>query len=302
MKRIILVFIILPLFIFLFSIVFEVDILGYFEREVVRVQYTNYQEQENIFHETFDPEEQTFILFDEDCNKFGPFSFTTATEKIAQGLFLECKIQDKQEIIEIELHEESYVSSQNLFNEISNLIYDYPGFEGDSDDNWRIQLAVYQLPKPFRELLLNEVQIINGCHPYGESIYGRCVYGVFDPLGYDAEGRYGNDWKMSIWISDRGIESGNLNDILLHEAAHAYSYLILNKCYLNNGKPFREVAHDRFGNEENFADAFVHFYGGKWTHYIQRVYLEMDDNKWFNDMIEYCNWYIDCKEQLEATY
>ena len=23
----------------------------------------------------------------------------------------------------------------------------------------------------------------------------RCVYGVFDPVGYDAEGKYGNEWE-----------------------------------------------------------------------------------------------------------
>ena len=106
---------------------------------------------------------------------------------------------------------------------------------------------------------------------------------------------------MSIWISDRGIESGNLNDILLHEAAHAYSYQVLRRCMLQNGSSFRNTAHERFGNEENFADAFVHYFGGKWTHYVQRNYLEVDDNKWFTDMIKYCEWYIDCKEQLDSS-
>ena len=108
--------------------------------------------------------------------------------------------------------------------------------------------------------------------------------------------------RMTIWISDRGMKSGHLQDILLHEAAHAYSYSILNKCFSSNGGSFRELAHERFGNEENFADAFVHYYGGKWTNYVQRAYLESDDNKWFTDMIEYCDWYIDCKEQLEISF
>ena len=50
---------------------------------------------------------------------------------------------------------------------------------------------------------------------------------MFDPLGYDEEGNYGNEWSQSIWISDRGLTSGYLNDILLHESAHAYSFLTL---------------------------------------------------------------------------
>ena len=54
-------------------------------------------------------------------------------------------------------------------------------------------------------------------------VYMEC----FDPLGYDEEGNYGNEWSQSIWISDRGLTSGYLNDILLHESAHAYSFLTL---------------------------------------------------------------------------
>lgn len=302
MKKFALIFLVIVLLLFIISKVLEIDIVGYFEREVVRVQYVNSQQQSNIFNETFDPEEQTFTLFDENCNKFGPYTFTEAGEKLKDGLFLECKTIDGDELFEIENHQSSYISSQDFINNVSNLIYDYPGFEGDEVDNWRIQLAVYQLPQPFRKLLLDEVKVINGCHPYGEALYDRCVYGVFDPLGYGADGRYGNDWEKTIWISDRGMKSGHLQDILLHEAAHAYSYSILNKCFSSNGGSFRELAHERFGNEENFADAFVHYYGGKWTNYVQRAYLESDDNKWFTDMIEYCDWYIDCKEQLEVSF
>ena len=300
-KRLLIFLSIISAIFFIVSFILDIDLVGYFEREFVRDKYIEAQQEENIFNNNFDPEEQSFILFDELCEQYGPFTFSEASRKLQEGLKAECTIED-EDTFSIELHENSYLENKGVLNNLSNTIYSYPGFEGDNEDNLRIQLAIYQLPQPFREILLNDIQIINGCHPYGEELFGRCVYGVFDPVGYGVDGKYGNEWKMSIWISDRGIESGNLNDILLHEAAHAYSYRVLRKCMLQDGTSFREVAHKRFGNEENFADAFVHYYGGKWTHYVQRNYLEMPDNKWFTDMIEYCDWYIECKEALEISY
>ena len=76
---------------------------------------------------------------------------------------------------------------------------------------------------------------------------------VFDPVGYGADGNFGNDWAMTIWISDRGVQSGKLNDILVHEAAHAYSYLVLKECILQDGTTFRELAHQKYGDDENLA-------------------------------------------------
>lgn len=300
-KRLLIFLSIISAILFIASFILDIDIVGYLEREFVRDKYIEAQQEENIFNNNFDPEEQSFILFDELCEQYGPFTFSEASRKLQEGLRAECTIED-EDTFSIELHENSYLHNEGVLNNLSNAIYSYPGFEGDNEDNLRIQLAIYQLPQPFREILINDIQIINGCHPYGEELFGRCVYGVFDPVGYGADGKYGNEWKMSIWISDRGIESGNLNDILLHEAAHAYSYQVLRKCMLQDGTSFREVAHKRFGNEENFADAFVHYYGGKWTHYVQRNYLEMPDNKWFTDMIVYCDWYIECKEALESSF
>ena len=299
-KRLLVFLLVLSILLFFSSLILEIDLIGYLEREFVRSQYVELQQENNIFNDNFDPEEQSFILFDELCKQYGPFTFSQASRKLQEGLRSECIIED-EETFSIELHKNSYIENEGVISNLSNLIYNYPGFEGDDDDNLRIQVAIYQLPQPFRDILLSDIQVINGCHPYGEALFGRCVYGVFDPVGYGADGKYGNEWKMSIWISDRGIESGNLNDILLHEAAHAYSYLILRRCMLQNGSSFRDTAHDRFGNEENFADAFVHYFGGKWTHYVKRNYLEVDDNKWFTDMIQYCEWYIDCKEQLDSS-
>ena len=166
-----------------------------------------------------------------------------------------------------------------------------PGYQGDFNKNLLIQLAVNELPDPFRTILKEEIIILNGCHPYGKVIYNRCVYGVFDPLGYDETGNYGNDWAKSIWISDRGLESGHLKDILLHEAAHAYSFLELRFCKEPGGQGYRNLAHQRFGGEENLADIFVYFYGGKWTNYINLENLSVENRKWLNEMIAYCELY-----------
>ena len=167
----------------------------------------------------------------------------------------------------------------------------FPGYEGDSKEDLLIQLAVNQLPDPFRTILKEEIIILNGCHPYGKAIFGRCVYGVFDPGGYDEKGNSGNEWSLSIWISDRGIESGHLKDILLHEAAHAYSFLDLQECKEPGGESYRNLAHKKFGGEENLADIFVYFYGGKWTHYIDLEYLSIENRDWINEMITYCDLY-----------
>ena len=166
-----------------------------------------------------------------------------------------------------------------------------PGYEGDFNKNLLIQLAINELPDPFRTILKEEIIVLNGCHPYGKVIFKRCVYGVFDPVGFDETGNYGNDWAKSIWISDRGLESGHLKDILLHEAAHAYSFNELRYCKKPGGQSYRSLAHQKFGGEENLADIFVYYFGGKWTNYYQQNNIEYRDRSWMKDMIEYCDLY-----------
>lgn len=253
----------------------------------------------------FDP---VFVLYDEDCIKYGPYKLSEAVLEIQNGLSTTCSslISDENDIL-INLHDRRDASLTNIKNNISNLLYSsssdlnlFPGFEGDEEANLRIQLAIYQLPDPLRSILTNEVQVLNGCHPYGEALFNRCVYGVFDPVGYGADGNFGNDWAMTIWISDRGLESGKLNDILIHEAAHAYSYLVLKQCVLQDGSTFRNLAHQRYGNEENLADVFVYYYGGKWTNYYKLDYLPVEENKWMTDMIDYCNIYQQAVSALSS--
>ena len=253
----------------------------------------------------FDP---VFVLYDEDCIKYGPYKLSEAVLEMQNGLSTTCcsLISDENDIL-INLHDRRDASLTNIKNNISNLLYSsssdlnlFPGFEGDEEANLRIQLAIYQLPDPLRSILTNEVQVLNGCHPYGEALFNRCVYGVFDPVGYGADGNFGNDWAMTIWISDRGLESGKLKDILIHEAAHAYSYLVLKQCVLQDGSTFRNLAHQRYGNEENLADVFVYYYGGKWTNYYKLDYLPVEENKWMTDMIDYCNIYQQAVSALSS--
>ena len=244
---------------------------------------------------------QVFYLYDSDCNKFGPFSFQDVFGEMSKGLNSDCvkQIPDENEVL-INLHERREDGKATIKSNFSNLIYSFPGFEGDDDTNTRIQIAINQLPAPLRNILTNEVQVINGCHPYAEAIFNRCVYGVFDPVGYGANGNYGNEWDMTIWISDRGIESGRLNDILVHEAAHAYSYLVLRKCIVPDGTSFRKLAHNRYGDDENLADVFVLYYGGKWTNYYKRDNIPIGDRSWIKNMIDYCNLYQEALSTLSS--
>ena len=53
------------------------------------------------------------------------------------------------------------------------------GFEGDADQILNSK-PLSQLPDPLRKIVTSKVDVINGCHPYGEALFNRCVYGVFD--------------------------------------------------------------------------------------------------------------------------
>ena len=244
---------------------------------------------------------KVFFLYDSECKKYGPFEFEETFQEIQNGLLAYCQKEIVDEnVVLINLHERREAGKPTIKSNVTNLIYSFPGFEGDEETNTRIQLAVYQLPAPLREILNSEIQVLNGCHPYGETLFNRCVYGVFDPVGYGADGNYGNEWKMTIWISDRGIESGRLKDILTHEAAHAYSYLVLRECMVSDGSSYRELAHERFGNDENLADIFVLYYGGKWTNYYKRDNISISDRKWMQSMIDYCEFYQEALSSLSS--
>ena len=263
------------------------------------IEEPRYKLNANMQDDIFDS--ASFYLFDSECNRYGPFDSSEVYDEIAKGLTSKClkEIPNENEVL-INLHERREGGKATVKSNVTNLIYSFPGFEGDEETNTRIQLAIYQLPNTLRQILTSEVRVLNGCHPYGEALFNRCVYGVFDPVGYDADGKYGNEWDMTIWISDRGIESGRLKDILIHEAAHAYSYLVLRSCIVSDGTSFRELAHKRYGDEENLADIFVLYYGGKWTNYYQQDNIEYRDRSWMKDMIEYCDLYEQALSALSS--
>ncbi len=273
-----------------------------------------------------DPYNVAFILYDSECNNFGPFDYQEALVKLSEGLTTQCNSVVNENDVSINLHEITDDSDTSVKNNITNFLYSviespnigideptyklnsnqennvsYPGFEGDVESNLRIQLVLSQLPEPLRKIVTTKVDVINGCHPYGEALFNRCVYGVFDPVGYGADGNYGNEWAMTIWISDRGIESGKLNDIVVHEVAHAYSYLVMKECILQDGTSFRELAHDRYGDDENLADVFVYYFGGKWTNYYKLEYLPEQDRKWMTNMIDYCGIYQEAVASLTVS-
>ena len=310
LKVFILVFLSVNILIWLVTYFLNINLFSILQIQTpnIEVREPSYKLTTNVSKSPIGNFDPVFILYDEDCNKYGPYKLSETVLEIQKGLSTTCSslISDENEIL-INIHDRRDASLTNVKNDISNLLYSsspglnlFPGFEGDEEANLRIQLAIYQLPDPLRSILINEVQVLNGCHPYGEALFNRCVYGVFDPVGYGADGNFGNDWAMTIWISDRGLESGKLKDILTHEAAHAYSYLVLKQCVLQDGSTFRNLAHQRYGNEENLADVFVYYYGGKWTNYYKLDYLPVEENKWMTDMIEYCYIYEQALSSLSS--
>ena len=300
MRKTFLILILLVFLILIISYIFDIDIITVYKNQFLTKPQNDIVTINETRIDIKSLKNDVFFVFDKSCKKYGPFSLEEALSEVNKGFDSYCS-NPNLNIRLIEIHERKESNDSSFKTLTSNLAYSIPGIEGDEDTGIRIDLAIYQLPEPFRSIVKDEVKVINGCHPYGEALFERCVYGVFDPVGYDAEGNYGNEWANSIWISDRGISSGRLKDILLHEAAHAYSYLKLQHCMLDTGVSFRDTAHKRFGNEEYLADAFVYYFGGKWTNYYQLENLSIEDTNWIRDMITYCDWYIENKEFLEKT-
>jgi len=136
----------------------------------------------------------------------------------------------------------------------------FDGYEGQYQA--QVEAAAAALPAELRTAF-GGVTVVNGCHPYAKVTFGRCVYGVWDSAGWDANGNHGADWSYTLWVSNRGVESGRLTDIMVHEAGHAYSYAIARRC-LNpeTGNTFRIDAREIFGGEEPFADGITAYYNG----------------------------------------
>ena len=164
----------------------------------------------------------------------------------------------------------------------------FDGYEGNHQA--AIETAASALPSALAKAI-SGVTIVNGCHPYGKVQLGHCAYGTWDSAGWGADGEHGHEWAMTIWVSNRGVNSGHLIDIMTHEAGHAYSYVVARKC--NNpetGKSYREEARDLFGGEEPFADAVTaYFTGGSFQKYRGHgATLSDAESAFMAEMIENC--------------
>jgi len=143
----------------------------------------------------------------------------------------------------------------DCFEETPELRSCWPGHEGGNETI--IQNAFDALPLALRNRIPSDFILVNGCHPFSD----RCPYGVMDSHGWGSNGRCCNmPWGRSIWISNRGINSGHLNDIMIHEAFHAVEYTTLSS-------DMRDRISSEFGDSERAADGAVAYFGGNWQHY-----------------------------------
>ena len=147
---------------------------------------------------------------------------------------------------------------------------------------------VAALPAELKGVIKNKILIINGCHQYALSIVSRCPYGVWDSSGTYPDGTKGAEWSLSIWISDRAFTAGEQRDVLIHESAHALSYLTRN-CNTENNTSFRKDAWDYFGSEEQFADALVLYFGGSYNHYRISGDLTNQETNYISNYIGTCS-------------
>ena len=171
------------------------------------------------------------------------------------------------------------------------LLYDGPylSFAGFEGSNQRLlDELVAALPEELKGVVKNKILFINGCHQYALSVVSRCPYGVWDSSGTYPDGTKGAEWTLSIWISDRAFTAGEQRDVLIHESAHALSYLTRN-CNTENNASFRKDAWDYFGSEEQFADALVLYFGGSYNHYRLSGDLTDEETNYISNYIATCS-------------
>ena len=145
--------------------------------------------------------------------------------------------------------------AKDCFQETPAVMSCWPGYEGGNEST--IEAAFNRLPAPLRNRVPSDVTLVNGCHPFTN----RCPYGVMDSYGWGPDGQCCDfPWGRSIWISNRGISSGHLDDIMMHEAFHAVEFLTLSQ-------DVRSRIQSVFGDSERAADGAVAYFGGNWQHY-----------------------------------
>jgi len=161
----------------------------------------------------------------------------------------------------------------------------FEGFEGENQI--LLDSLVQNLPEVYKELLLEKISFINGCHLYGVEMLGECPFGVWDSAGTFKNGDTNADWKLSVWVSNRAFRSNVAFDTLLHESSHAFSYLNRN-CVAPDGTNKRKQAQEYFGSEELFADSLVLYFGGDYVFYREMNSLSQAENDYLQEFINLC--------------
>ena len=164
----------------------------------------------------------------------------------------------------------------------------YAAFEGFEGENQTLLDSLVQnLPEVYKEILLEKISFINGCHLYGVEMLGECPFGVWDSAGTFKNGDTNADWKLSVWVSNRAFRSNVAFDTLLHESSHAFSYLNRN-CVAPDGTNKRKQAQEYFGSEELFADSLVLYFGGDYVFYREMNSLSQAENDYLQEFINLC--------------
>jgi len=161
----------------------------------------------------------------------------------------------------------------------------FEGFEGENQT--QLDSLVQNLPEVYKEILLEKISFINGCHLYGVEMLGECPFGVWDSAGTFKNGDTNADWKLSVWVSNRAFRSNVAFDTLLHESSHAFSYLNRN-CVAPDGTNKRQQAQEYFGSEELFADSLVIYFGGDYVFYRETNSLSDAENVYLQEFINLC--------------
>ena len=131
----------------------------------------------------------------------------------------------------IEVSEKDDSVTINTNSEEDNEIYEgeytlFDGFEGENQ--FKLDALVATLPEELRKSVENNVIFVNGCHSYAAQILDRCPFGVWDSAGTFADGTTNSNWKLSVWVSNKAFANNRAYATLLHETAHALSYLTRN--------------------------------------------------------------------------
>ena len=171
--------------------------------------------------------------------------------------------------------EEMYKGEYTLFD----------GFEGENQ--LKLNELVAALPEELRKSVENNVIFVNGCHSYGAKILDRCPFGVWDSAGTFADGSTNSNWKLSVWVSNKAFANNRAYATLLHETAHALSYLT-RSCVNPEGENQRKRAQEFFGSEELFADALVLYYGGNYVYYRDNAVLQASEWEFIDNYIALC--------------